>query len=128
MNNRVYKEFTDFVLSGPELLCMERALYSLLDLYKDDRINNNGSRFSLNYDEIIDGCFTKLRLHENYLKNSNFFVIAIPKHDPDPILEMLGDDVSKVQESADRRAMKDAEKLKAKKAKKAKKATSATTA
>ncbi len=115
MNNRVFKEFSDFILSGQELLCLEKALYTLLDEYKSDRISQSGGRFHLNYNEIIDQCFTKLRLHENYLKNSNFFVIAIPEHDPDPILELLGEDVEKVQDSTRKRAQREMEREKKRK-------------
>lgn len=92
MNHRVTKELDDFMISGQELLCMEKALYSLLDRYKDDRINRGSKEFPQEYKKTIDGCFEKLRLHENYDRNRNFFQVSVPKLEPDPVEEILGED------------------------------------
>ena len=97
MNNRVIKDFEQFIYQGQNLLCVEKALYALLDKFKDDRIRNNGSTFPQDYHKVIQECFDVLRLHENYLKNKDFFIITVPRHDPDPVKEVLGETKSKRQ-------------------------------
>ena len=97
MNNRVIKDFENFVFSGQKLLCVEKALYALLDKYKDDRIHNNGELFPKDYHKVVTECFEVIKLHENYLKNKDFFIITVPRHDPDPVKEVLGENKTKRQ-------------------------------
>ena len=91
MNHRVKKNLDDFILTEQELLCTEKALYALLDQFKNDRINNGNKRFPMDYFKIIDQCLAKIKLHENFVNNRNFFEIEMPYLDPDPVEEILGE-------------------------------------
>lgn len=80
MNSRIEKEFENFVFEGEELLIVEKALFSLLDRYKDQLIR---SRLSMEEgtDKIIYRCLEIVKLHSNFRKNKKFFTINIQQYD-----------------------------------------------
>ncbi len=86
MNARIWKEFSEFVFSGNEILCLERALSTLLTKYKDDSIVSQ-NEFEKNFKPVIDKCLAKLKLHENYQRNTVLYRIDIPEYSDAELFE-----------------------------------------
>lgn len=80
MNSLIEKDFEDFIFEDDELLVIEKALFSFLDKYKDERIRRQ-LRMKEGTDDIIKSCIDKVKLHENFRKNSKFFEVKIKNYD-----------------------------------------------
>ncbi len=80
MNSKVDKDFEDFIFSGREILVVEKALFSLLDKYKDQLIRG---RLSMDKDtkDVITQCLETLKLHDNFTRNKKYFNVTLKKYD-----------------------------------------------
>ncbi len=80
MNSKVEKQFEEFIFSGKQMLILEKALFSLLDKYKDQLIRGHLT-MEEGTDLIIHECLEKIKLHENFRKNSKYFQIMFKKYE-----------------------------------------------
>lgn len=80
MNSRVEKDFEEFLFEGEELLTIEKALFTLLDKYKEQLIRGR-LNMKEDTDKTINKCLEKLKQHENFMKNKKYFDIKVKKYD-----------------------------------------------
>lgn len=80
MNSRVEKDFEDFIFEGEEILVLEKALFLLLDEYKDQLIRGR-LQMKEGTDNLIRECLEKTKLHENFRKNSKYFNIKVKEYE-----------------------------------------------
>lgn len=90
MNHRVEVRFDDFVVSEAEQIVFEKALYTLLDKFKQDRLDTYCANMPFDFPKQINACFAKLTQHDNYRKNPRFFSIDVPEIEYDAEYELLG--------------------------------------
>ncbi|MDH5680523.1 MAG: hypothetical protein OEZ36_02980 [Spirochaetota bacterium] len=79
------KKMEDFLFTENEIHYVEKALYALVDKLKEERLD---FRFDSKDEKMIsktmDNCFSKLKLHKNFLIRNDLYEIELSKDNSEP--------------------------------------------
>ena len=70
------KKIEDFLFNDLEILYIEKALYALIDKIKEERLDKKFDvKEETKISKTIDQCFSKLKLHKNFLIRKDLYII-----------------------------------------------------